>query len=390
MTFASRFVLKALDRLSVGRLTMRLPDGSVRVFGGEGSGASADLEVKDWRFFRHVLLDGDIGFAEAYMEGFCDSSDLPRLITLLAENEKALGRVARTNPFHAMLLKLLHRRRDNSREGSKKNIHAHYDLGNEFYSLWLDPSMTYSSALYDGARNKPLEAAQTAKYERILDQIGAKQGDSILEIGCGWGGFAETAARRGMRVTGITISEKQLEFARARLERAGLADRVDLQFRDYRDIEGRYDHIVSIEMVEAVGERYWPDYFATLKRHVAPGGSALVQAIVIADELFDGYRRHPDFIQTYVFPGGMLLSPASLRDQCRLAGLKIAELYSFGLDYARTLEAWLGRFDTVADQVAKLGFDERFRRMWRYYLAYCAAGFSTRRTDVLQAHFRHI
>ena len=239
MTLASRFVLKALDRLSVGRLTMRLPDGSRRVFGGAGSRPSADIEVKDWRFFRHVLLDGDIGFAEAYMEGFCDSSDLQGLIALLAENEKALCAVAR----------------DNSREGSRKNIHAHYDLGNEFYSLWLDRSMTYSSALYDGARHKPLEAAQTAKYERILDQIGAKQGDSILEIGCGWGGFAETAARRGMRVTGVTISGKQLEFARERLQRAGLADRVDLQFRDYRDIEGRYDHIVSIEMVAVVGER---------------------------------------------------------------------------------------------------------------------------------------
>jgi cyclopropane-fatty-acyl-phospholipid synthase len=390
MTLAARFVLKALDRFSVGRLTVRLPDGSMRIFGSDASGPSADIEIKDWRFFRRVLLDGDIGFAEAYMEGFCDSPDLAGLIALLAENERALGGVARTNLFHGLLLKLLHRRRNNSREGSKKNIHAHYDLGNEFYGLWLDPSMTYSSALYEGERNKPLEAAQTAKYERILDQIGAKQGDSILEIGCGWGGFAETAARRGMRVTGVTISAKQLEFARERLERAHLADRVDLQFRDYRDIEGRYDHIVSIEMVEAVGERYWPDYFATLKRHVAPGGSALVQAIVIADEFFETYRRHPDFIQTYVFPGGMLLSPASLREQCKQAGLKIAELYSFGLDYARTLEAWLGRFDRVADQVAKLGFDERFRRMWRYYLAYCAAGFSTQRTDVLQAHFRHI
>jgi cyclopropane-fatty-acyl-phospholipid synthase len=191
-------------------------------------------------------------------------------------------------------------------------------------------------------------------------------------------------------VTGVTISKEQLEYARARLERAGLSDRVDLQFRDYRDIQGRFDHIVSIEMIEAVGERYWPDYFATLKRHVAPGGSAIVQAIVIADDFFERYRRHPDFIQTYVFPGGMLLSPTSLREQCRQAGLKVAELYSFGLDYARTLETWLGRFDKVADQVGRMGFDDRFRRMWRYYLAYCAAGFSTRRTDVLQAHFRHI
>ncbi len=390
MTLAARFVLKALDRFAIGHLTLRLPDSSTRVFGNPAAEPAADLQVNDWRFFRRVLLDGDMGFAEAYMEGLCDSSDLAGLIALLAENEKVLGRMARPNLVHGLLLKLLHRRRDNTRSGARRNIHAHYDLGNEFYRLWLDPSMTYSAALYAGERGKPLEAAQTAKYERILDQIGARQGDSILEIGCGWGGFAETAARRGMRVTGVTISKEQLDYASERLQRAGLADRVDLQFRDYRDMTGRYDHIVSIEMIEAVGERYWPDYFAVLKRHVAPGGSALVQAIVIADELFDSYRRRPDFIQTYVFPGGMLLSQEALREQCRLAGLKVAELYSFGLDYARTLDTWLGRFDRVADQVARLGFDDRFRRMWRYYLAYCAAGFSTRRTDVLQAHFRHI
>ena len=390
MTIAARFILKALERLAVGRLTVRLPDGSERRFGRDGATPKATLQIRDAQFFRRVLVDGDIGFAEAYMEGFCDSPDLPALIALLAANEKALGRMAHTNVFHDLMLRVMHWRRRNSRRGSAKNIHAHYDLGNDFYRLWLDPSMTYSAALYDGTAGKPLEMAQTAKYERILEQIGAKQGDSILEIGCGWGGFAETAAKRGMRVTGVTISREQLDYARARLESAGLADRVDLQFRDYRDMQGRYDHIVSIEMIEAVGERYWPDYFAALKRHVVPGGSILVQAIVIADEFFDGYRRHPDFIQTYVFPGGMLLSPTSLREQCRLAGLKVAELYSFGRDYARTLETWLGRFDRVTDQVARLGFDERFRRMWRYYLAYCAAGFSTGRTDVLQAHFRHI
>jgi len=390
MTIASCFVLKALRRLSVGRLTLHLPDGTRHHFGHDGAGPQAELHVRDWRFFRRVLLDGDIGFAEAYMEGLCDSPDLPGLIALLADNERSLGSMAHTNALHDLMLKALHWQRRNSRRGSRRNIHAHYDLGNEFYRLWLDPTMTYSSALYEGADGKPLEAAQTAKYERILEQIGAKQGDSILEIGCGWGGFAETAARRGMRVTGVTISRQQLDYARERLERAGLADRVDLRFCDYRDMEGSYDHIVSIEMIEAVGERYWPDYFAALKRHVVPGGSILVQAIVIDDEFFESYRRHPDFIQTYVFPGGMLLSPTSLREQCRLAGLKVAELYSFGRDYARTLETWLGRFDRVADQVAKLGFDDRFQRMWRYYLAYCAAGFSTGRTDVLQAHFRHI
>ena len=390
MLFAARFVLKALTRLSVGCLTLRMPDGTEHVFGSKGTGPQAQLDVTDLRFFRKVLLDGDIGFAEAYMDGYCDSPNLAALIALLAENEKALGSVAHTNSLHNLVLRLLHRWHDNSRSGSKRNIHAHYDLGNKFYSLWLDRTMTYSSALFGTEKSKPLESAQTDKYERILEQIGARQGDSILEIGCGWGGFAETAARRGMRVTAVTISKEQLEFARARLERAGLADRVDLQFRDYRDIEGQYDHIVSIEMVEAVGERYWPDYFATLKKHVAPGGSALVQAIVIADDFYEAYRRRPDFIQTYIFPGGMLLTRQRIAEQCRKAGLKIAELYSFGLDYAHTLETWLGRFDSVAREVRELGFDERFRRMWRYYLAYCAAGFSTRRTDVLQAHFRHI
>lgn len=390
MPLAARFVLKALDRLTVGRLIMRLPDGSTRLYGAAGAEPQASLEIKDWRFFRKVLVDGDMGFAEAYIDGYCDSPDLPKLISLLAANDTALGTVVRTNPLHNLMRKLLHRRRDNSREGSRRNIHAHYDLGNNFYRLWLDQTMSYSSALFEGGKRKSLEAAQTDKYERILTQIGAKQGDSILEIGCGWGGFAETAARRGMRVTAVTISREQLEYARERLHRAGLADRVDLQFRDYRDIEGCYDHIVSIEMIEAVGERYWPDYFAALKRHVSPGGSALVQAIVIADEFFESYRSRPDFIQTYIFPGGMLLSQQRIGEQCRRAGLKIAELYSFGLDYARTLETWLGRFDEVAADVAKLGFDERFRRMWRYYLAYCAAGFSTGRTDVLQAHFRHI
>ena len=390
MTIASRFVLKALNRLAFGRLTMRLPNGATRVFGSASAEPAAEIVVTDWRFFRRILLDGDIGLAEAYMDGYCDSPDLPKLIALLAANDKALGSVAQSNVLHNIALKLLHWRRDNSREGSKRNIHAHYDLGNKFYSLWLDPTMTYSSALFDGEKSKPLEDAQADKYDRILTQLGAKQGDSILEIGCGWGGFAEAAARRGMRVTGVTISKEQLAFARERLDKAGLGDRVDLQFCDYRDIKGSYDHIVSIEMIEAVGERYWPDYFATLKRHVSPGGSAIVQAIVIADDIFEGYRSRPDFIQTYIFPGGMLLSQQRIAEQCRRAGLKIAELYSFGLDYAHTLETWLRRFDNVADQVETLGFDERFRRMWRYYLAYCAAGFSTRRTDVLQAHFKHI
>lgn len=390
MTISAHLLLKALERLSVGRLTLRLPDGTTRSFGSADATLQADLSVKRWRFFRRVLMDGDIGFAEAYMAGDCDSSDLSTLITVLASNMESLGRVSYANPLQNVFLKLLHRRRNNTRRGSKRNIQAHYDLGNDFYSLWLDRTMSYSAALYAGRADKSLEAAQTDKYQRILDRIDARQGDSILEIGCGWGGFAEAAARRGLRVTAVTISRQQLEFAQRRLAQAGLGDRVDLQFRDYRDIEGCYDHIVSIEMVEAVGENYWPDYFRALKRHLFPGGSALVQAIVIADHLFETYRQHPDFIQTHIFPGGMLLSPTRITEQCRRAGLKIAELYSFGLDYAYTLENWLQRFDKMADQIAAQGFDERFRRMWRYYLAYCAAGFASGRTDVLQAHFKHI
>jgi cyclopropane-fatty-acyl-phospholipid synthase len=389
MTLAARFVMKALEGLAVGRLTLRLPDGSTRHYGAMPA-PDAELHVKDWRFFHRVLTDGDIGFAEAYIDGTCDTPDLPGLIALLVENEKALGRLARSSLLSNLLLKLVHRLRDNSRRGSRRNIHAHYDLGNEFYGLWLDRSMTYSAGLYTGDSQRALEAAQVAKYQRVLEQIDARQGDSVLEIGCGWGGFAEAAARRGLRVTAVTISEQQLEYARERLLQAGLADRVDLQFRDYRDIEGRYDHVVSIEMVEAVGERYWGDYFASLRRHLAPRGSALIQAIVIADGLFEAYRARPDFIQSHVFPGGMLLSPGALREQCRLAGLRIAGLYSFRLDYARTLEAWLDRFDRAIGQVARLGFDERFCRMWRYYLAYCAAGFAAGRTDVLQAHLRPI
>jgi cyclopropane-fatty-acyl-phospholipid synthase len=389
MKLAARVVMKALERISFGRLQLRLPDGSVLAYGAKPQ-PFAELVVKDWRFFRRVLLDGDIGFAEAYMDGQCDSLDLPALIGLLADNEPALGAVARSSLLRDLVLKLRHRWRHNSRRGSQRNIHAHYDLGNDFYRLWLDPSMTYSAALYDGDGKRPLQAAQAAKYDRVLERLGARQGDSVLEIGCGWGGFAEIAARRGLRVTAATISRQQLEFARERLARAGLADRVDLQFSDYRDLKGRYDHVVSIEMVEAVGERYWPDYFAALKRHLAPGGSALVQAIVIADQLFAPYRRRPDFIQTYVFPGGMLLSPAILREQCRRVGLRIAELYGFGLDYGRTLQEWLTRFDRAAAEVANLGFDRRLRRLWRYYLAYCAAGFMTQRTDVLQAHLRPI
>jgi cyclopropane-fatty-acyl-phospholipid synthase len=388
MPLAARVVLTAVARLEIGSLNFTLPDGRTLHFGGHQPGPDAAIEIRDWRFFGRVMRGGDMAFAEAYMDGWFETPDLPGLLTLGALNGAALEQAFQANWLRRAIWRLLHLRRHNSKRGSARNISAHYDLGNEFYAAWLDRGMTYSSGLYQD-EPRSLEQAQEAKYTRILDQLGVRQGDSILEIGCGWGGFAEMAARRGARVHGITISREQLDYARARLSDQHLGQNAQLEFRDYRDVQGRYDHIVSIEMIEAVGEKYWPRYFDAVARHLRPGGKALIQAITIADSAFEHYRRGTDFIQRYVFPGGMLLSRQKLAEQARQAGLKLADAYGFGQDYARTLSAWLERFDRVSDKVRQMGFDERFQRMWRYYLAYCIAGFSTGRTDVLQAELVH-
>ncbi|QQS13243.1 MAG: class I SAM-dependent methyltransferase [Rhodospirillales bacterium] len=386
---AAGLALRALQRLKAGSLDLVLPDGSRRRFEGAEPGPAAELRVNDWKLFTRVLSAGDIGLAEGYAAGECDTPDLVRLIELLAVNESGLGGIAYGRWWRNLVLRLRHLVRDNTRGGARRNIHTHYDLGNEFYALWLDPTMTYSSALYGDDASRPLDAAQRAKYERILDRLGTRQGDTLLEIGCGWGGFAETAARRGLRVTGLTISERQMSFARERLARQGLDANARIEFCDYRDATGAYDHIVSIEMIEAVGERHWPSYFATLKQRLNPGGKAIVQAITIADSFFHSYRRRADFIQTYVFPGGMLPTSSILVEQARRVGLRLAGEFGFGPDYARTLRSWLERFDQRVGGVKSLGFDDRFVRLWRYYLAYCAAGFTTRRTDVVQAEFTH-
>jgi len=331
-----------------------------------------------------------VGFAESYLAGDWDSPDLAALIELAARNEAALTEALRGFAVVRAWHRVRHLLRANSRAGSRRNIADHYDLGNDFYRLWLDPTMTYSSALFGGDRSRSLEHAQEAKYNRILDRLGARSGDSLLEIGCGWGGFAETAARRGVRVHALTISPSQLEFARARLVNRGLDHLATVEFRDYRDVKGRFDHIVSIEMIEAVGERYWPHYFETLRKNLNHGGKAILQAIVIADDFYERYRRSADFIQTYIFPGGMLPTMKVMVEQARRAGLDLAGLHEFGRDYMHTLQDWLRRFDTAMPAVRAMGFDERFCRMWRYYLAYCAAGFATGRTSVLQAEFQPI
>jgi cyclopropane-fatty-acyl-phospholipid synthase len=381
-------VLRVLHGIEVGRLLVRLPDGSEHHF-GPGPGVAV-LEVHDWRTFGAALASGDIGFAEAYMDGYWSTPDLAALLGLFAANRDAADRAVDGSFWGSVAHRTRHLLNANTRAGSRRNIAAHYDLGNDFYALWLDPSMTYSSALFEGDRSRSLERAQRAKYERILRRIAPRPGARILEIGCGWGGFAELAARdHGCHVTGITLSAEQLRYAEARIARAGLADRVRVELRDYRDVAERYDHIVSIEMVEAVGEHYWPTYFGALARALSPGGTAIVQAITIADRMFARYRTGTDFIQRHIFPGGMLPSPRRFREEAGRRGLAVVGDHAFGRDYAETLRRWRQGFMQRLPEVRALGYDMRFVRMWEFYLAYCEAGFDTLCTDVHQFELMH-
>ena len=374
---ADRFAPRSLS----GSLTVRIPGGREITFGHEATGPQAKLILHDYSVIRAGLKRGGLGFAENYMAGRVDTPDLTKLFDFFISNFEAL-RAAGGSLFKMRLPdRLWHLLRDNSRKGSKRNIEAHYDLGNDFYALWLDPSMTYSSAIFANA-DEDLEKAQLRKYDHVLKAIDAKQGDRVLEIGCGWGGFAERAAQKGLHVHGITLSQEQLAFTRARMERLGLADRSEFEIRDYRDTQGQYDKVASIEMIEAVGESHWPSYFRTIHDRLKPGGLAAVQAITIAEPFFADYRRKVDFIQRYIFPGGMLLTPATIAEQAEKAGLKLAGVETFADGYARTLQIWRQRFEAAWPQIAKLGFDERFRRMWRYYLCYCEAGFTERTIDV--------
>ena len=384
-----KLITLLLKRLSGGRLCLALPDGRVLEFGPSDTASPAVIKVHDLRFFRRVLRHGSMGFAEAYMDGQWSSPDLAKLLTLLNTNMTAFSAAIGRNRLTGWLNRMLHVLRPNTREGAKRNIHAHYDLGNEFYSLWLDATMTYSSALFRDSQQS-LREAQTEKYRAFTESADIKAGDHVLEIGCGWGGFAEFAAREiGCTVTGITISEQQLLFGENRIAMAGLSDKADFQFRDYRDVTEQYDRIVSIEMFEAVGESYWPVYFEQVKKLLKPGGKAGLQIITIADERFDSYRKKSDFIQRYIFPGGMLPSPEKLDVEFARAGLQLAERQDFAADYARTLAEWHTRFLEVWPEVEALGFDRRFRQMWRYYLAYCEAGFSSGSIDVSHFTLQH-
>jgi cyclopropane-fatty-acyl-phospholipid synthase len=393
MPAAARFLCALLSRMELGALELHTPDGTKIGFGPGGAvapglaPASAVLYVHDWHMAVAALKGGDVGFAEAYMAGAWDTPDLAQLLTVLAANQAALEQAFYGNVVTRTLLRLRHLLKSNTRRGARRNITAHYDLGNEFYSLWLDDTMTYSSAWFGGDRTQPLANAQHAKYQRMLDELALKPGARVLEIGCGWGGFAETAARAGHHIRGISLSPAQTEFARDRLARAGLAGRAELAITDYRDQRGTFDGIASIEMFEAVGERWWPTYFKAVRDLLAPGGRACIQTITIDDARFARYRTQSDFIQQYIFPGGMLASPARIAQLASAAGLAVVQVATFGRDYAETLKRWLAAFDERASAVRALGFDARFMRCWRFYLAYCAAGFDTGTTDVAQYTF---
>ena len=389
-----RLALRLLENLQHGRLDVRFPDGQRASFGAGGDAHPADLQFNNWNVIGASLASGDIGFAESYVAGDWSTSDLARLLTFFLRNRDAADRVI----YGTFLGRLAHRVRHllnrNTKAQARRNIHAHYDLGNDFYALWLDPTMSYSSALLPAhaAPHAPLTEralidGQVAKYRRVLDELQIGTPARVLEIGCGWGGFAELALRAGHEVTGLTLSTEQLDYARRRL--APLGNGWDLRLQDYREEQAQYDAIASIEMFEAVGEAYWPSYFATLKRCLAPSGRACVQTIVIADDLFDRYRVGTDFIQQYIFPGGMLPSPSAFRRAAGRAGLAVVNEHAFGLDYARTLATWRQRFHARLEAVRALGFDERFVRIWDFYLAYCEAAFARRSTDVVQYTLVH-
>ena len=382
---AFRTALKiAAENWLVGNLIVVMPSGQELAIHGRREGRHACLQVKDFRFVGRVLAAADIGLAEGYIAGEWDTPDLSALLEACSANFDRLAQLVDGNPVVRMLNALAHRFNHNSREGSKRNIYAHYDLGNDFYSSWLDPSMTYSSALF-ATPAQDLQAAQENKYATLARSIGLESGQSVLEIGCGWGGFAEFAAREvGARVTAITISPSQAAFARKRLFDLGLADRAEIRLVDSRDVQGSFDRVASIEMFEAVGEAYWSQYFDRVRQVLAPGGRAGLQIITIRDELFGEYRKRSDFIKKYVFPGGMLPSERRLQEEVRAAGLAYGDVLRFGQHYADTLHQWGARFDTAWDTLQSPTFDERFRRLWRFYLSYCEAGFRTGRTDVIQ------
>ena len=389
---AARTALKMLARLKHGSLTVQFPDGSLQRF-GSGGAPTASLHLHNWKPCSAALRSGDIGFAESYIAGDWSSPHLSDLLQVFIVNRKEVEDAIYGSWLGRLVYRVKHLLNRNTRANSQKNIHAHYDLGNAFYALWLDGTMNYSSAIFESSETTMREG-QHAKVRRALSMAQVRPGDCVLEIGCGWGALAEMATTEfGASIVGVTLSTEQLAWANARMARVGAADKADLRLQDYRDIgkttpDKPFDAICSIEMVEAVGREYWPEYFQTVARLLKPGGHACVQSIVIADELFERYIRSTDFIQQYIFPGGCLPCPREFRAQADAAGFEVVDEFSFGQDYARTLRLWRDDFLAQESLVLQLGFDKRFIRIWEFYLAYCEAAFVQGNTSVMQFTLR--
>ncbi|PZA13716.1 SAM-dependent methyltransferase [Rhodopseudomonas palustris] len=382
-----RMALAFGARLQRGTLDVTLPDGRRFRLGGAEPGPAAEMRLYSYGFASRLINGGDIGIAEAYLNREWDTPDLTQFLYLFCVNHELIQAMLGDNPLMRFVQMVRHWFNRNTKRQAKKNIYAHYDIGNEFYSAWLDPSMTYSSALFED-HTHDLTAAQINKYQRLAEAIDLKPGQSVLEIGCGWGGFAEYAAKTfDVRLVGLTISREQRDFAQKRMFEAGLADKVEIKLQDYRDERGRYDRIASIEMIEAVGEEFWPRYFSQLRDRLMPGGLVGIQAITIQDRFFQAYRREVDFIQRYVFPGGMLPSPGVLKTLGETFGVPVVRERVFGEDYAKTLATWRDNFRAAWPKLTSQGFDERFRRLWEYYLSYCEAGFLSGNIDVRQVVF---
>ena len=390
LSLGSRLAFAIVGKVRIGAFDITVPEGVRRRFEGDRPGPLGEIRIHRPRVASRLALGGNVGLAESYIDGDWDSPHLARLLTVGALNSDCLGDMLDGSTIYRTLNRILHWRNRNSRRGSRRNIAAHYDLGNRFYAEWLDPGMTYSAGIYDdGIRT--LEAAQDRKYDALADRLELTPGDRVLELGCGWGGFAERVAKtRGVHVTGITISREQHDFAKARIQREGLNEKVDIRLVDYRDVVGRYDKLASIEMFEAVGEAYWPGFFEVMRDRLKPDGLAAMQVITIADRYFASYRRRPDFIQRYVFPGGMLPSPEVLGRVAEASRMRVVESAGYGLSYAATLAEWNRRFQAGWERIRPMGFDQRFKRTWDYYLAYCEAGFRAGTIDVRQATFKPV
>jgi cyclopropane-fatty-acyl-phospholipid synthase len=372
---------------------MTLPDGNIREFGNKSDTLHGEIQILDWSVFKQVMSHGDIGFAESYIRGEWNTPDLKAILELAIRNRTILEKAIYGNWYGSILYRIKHWLRDNSKSGSRKNIHAHYDLGNAFYTLWLDPTMSYSSAWFSEGEQQSLADAQQSKIQRILQSLNPKLGHHVLEIGCGWGGVMEQAIRSNIAITGLTLSTEQKVFAQERLTQVQSQmdnpKSFEVRLQDYRDCKDQFDGIASVEMFEAVGEKHWPEYFQTIAKCLKTGGKACIQTIVIAEELFERYRDNTDFIQQYVFPGGMLPSRTSFKESAAKAGLQIDAEFAFGADYAKTLCMWRDSFNQKLDEVRSLGFDEAFIRLWNFYLMYCAAGFAERNIDVVQFTLSH-